>query len=160
MKILLSFLFCVFLFSFCFAQTSVQGKVTVEDTAEDLIGANISFKKNGDFITGVATDFDGNYKINIDPGTYDIVASYIGLSDMQINGIIVKNQQTTFLNITFINKKTSIEDLRCGVFDLRIPLIDKDNTTSGEWIIDENIQRAPFRNLKKLAAGTAGVTSY
>ena len=45
------------------AQTSLVGKITAAETGEDLIGANVILEKNGVFVIGTSTDFNGNYKI-------------------------------------------------------------------------------------------------
>lgn len=144
--------------TFVFAQTAVSGKVTDEESGEELIGANISFKKDGEFISGVATDFDGNYKINIDPGTYDVFTSYIGLPDKQINGVIVKASQTTFLNIKMTSGDGGINIDEIIVTDYKVPLIDKDNTTSGAVITSKQIAKLPSRNISALASNTAGLS--
>ena len=60
------------------AQTSLSGKVTDCTTGEELISANIVIKKIGAFVAGTATDFNGNYSVTLDPGTYDVSVSYIG----------------------------------------------------------------------------------
>ncbi len=144
--------------TFVFAQTAVSGKVTDPETGEELIGANISFKKDGEFITGVATDFDGNYKVNIDPGTYDVISSYIGLPDKQINGVIVKASQTTFLNIEMSTGDGGINIDEIIVTDYKVPLIDKDNTSSGAVITSKQIAKLPSRNISALASNTAGLS--
>ena len=144
--------------TFVFAQTAVSGKVTDPESGEELIGANITFKKNGDFISGVATDFDGNYKINIDPGTYDVITSYIGLPDKQINGVIVKASQTTFLNIEMSSGEGGIDLDVVIVTDYKVPLIDKDNTSSGGVITSKQIAKLPSRNISALASNTAGLS--
>ncbi len=61
-----------------FAQdASIQGKVTDKETNEPIIYGNIALFKDGNLVTGTDTDFDGNYHLsNLDPGTYDVVASY------------------------------------------------------------------------------------
>jgi hypothetical protein len=41
-------------------------------------------------ITGVATPFSGNYKINVDPGTYDVEVSYVGYVSSRCNGVLVR----------------------------------------------------------------------
>ena len=71
-------IFSLLLFaSVAIGQTAIAGKVTdASDNGAELIGANLVFKKNGNFITGVSTDFDGNFKVNLDPGTYDVIVSY------------------------------------------------------------------------------------
>ncbi|MBK7345270.1 MAG: carboxypeptidase regulatory-like domain-containing protein [Saprospiraceae bacterium] len=38
----------------------------------------------------VLTDFDGNYSFsNVNPGTYDVEASYVGLNTQRVTGVVV-----------------------------------------------------------------------
>ena len=52
-------------------------KVTDEETAEELIGANVVVSQNDIVMTGASTDFNGNYSIALDPGEYDVIISYV-----------------------------------------------------------------------------------
>ena len=81
-----------------FAQTSLGGKVTDAETKEELIGANVVLYKGGTYATGTSTDFDGNYKMSIDPGTYDVEFSYIGYSSVKVTGVVVKAGQSNKLD--------------------------------------------------------------
>lgn len=79
LKFILSFL-SVFSFAFsAFAQdATLSGRITEEGYPDDgLIGATI---KVGE--TGVITDFDGNYSIQLAPGSYDVEFSYVGLETL------------------------------------------------------------------------------
>ncbi len=58
-----------------FAQkTTLSGKILDKESKEGLIGANVVVGAG----IGTITDFDGNYTIDLDNGTYEVVASYIG----------------------------------------------------------------------------------
>lgn len=140
-----------------FSQTAVSGKIIDGDTKEELIGANIVFNKNGNFITGTSTDFEGNYKVNIDPGTYDVTISYLGLSDQRIEGVIVKAGQTTSLPIEMGGEGGIVLD-EIIVKGYKVPLIDKDNTTSGGTITSKEIRNLPTKNISALASTTAGLS--
>ncbi len=59
-----------------FAQKfTVSGVVTDATTGEELIGANVYIP---DLAIGAATDANGEYKISVEQGTYQITCSYIG----------------------------------------------------------------------------------
>jgi uncharacterized membrane protein len=93
-------IFSLLLFaSVALGQTAVEGKVTDAETQEELFGANVVFNKNGVFITGTSTDLSGNFKVNLDPGEYDVITSYVGMSDKKITGVLIKAGQTTNLPI-------------------------------------------------------------
>ncbi len=140
------------------SQTSIYGKVTDETTGEELIYANIVLEKNGVYATGASTDFDGNYSIPTDPGTYDVKVSYTGYSDVVITGVLVKAGQGTKLDIK-ISEGVTLDDLDIVVRGYKVPLIEQDNTTQGGTLTSEQIRNLPTKNIAALAAITAGVSS-
>ena len=140
------------------AQTSTSqlyGKITDEETKEGLIGANIVLEKNGVYAAGAATDFDGNFSINVDAGTYDATISYTGYADNKITGILVKSGQNTKLNVE-LNQGLTLDVV--VVKGYVVPLIEQDNTTSGQTITAEQIQNLPTKNVTALAASAAGAS--
>ncbi len=56
----------------------ISGNVADEDGS--LIGATVLIKGT---LKGASTDFDGNYSIDLAPGTYTVIASYIGYSPQE-----------------------------------------------------------------------------
>ena len=91
LTILLLFLGC---FHFSKAQTILSGKVTDEDSREELIAANVIIQQNGVFIAGVSTDFNGNYQIKLEPGNYEITVFLLGYPTHLIKNIIAKDRST------------------------------------------------------------------
>lgn len=66
---------------FAVAQGSgIKGLVTGSSTEEPLIAATIAVGT-----TGTATDFDGTYTYDLDPGTYDVTFSYVGFEDLTLS---------------------------------------------------------------------------
>jgi outer membrane receptor protein involved in Fe transport len=80
------------------AQSSkIAGTIIDQQTQEPLIGVNVSVDSS---ILGAITDFDGKYEINeLSAGTYRLVISYIGYNTKTIEQVVVKEQETTTLNI-------------------------------------------------------------
>ena len=150
----MSFLFVA---SFVFAQTALSGKVIDTELNEELIGANISISKNGVFVTGASTDIDGNYKVNLDPGTYDVEASYTGFPNKKITGVLLAAGQTTTLDFAMEEGGVLLEDVI--VVGYKVPLIEVDKTTSGGVVTSEQIRNLPTRNVNAIAAQTAGLSS-
>ena len=86
----------IFLFSFLiisslvFSQNGiVRGTVIDTDFQDPVPFANILVKETG---TGTTSDFDGNYEIILEEGSYTLQFSYLGyktmeISDVMINGI-------------------------------------------------------------------------
>ena len=74
---------------------SIQGKITDSQTGEALLGANVLLSGTS---IGAATNLDGNYVIqHVEPGTYSVVASYLGYVSKK-EKIIVKDGQHVELN--------------------------------------------------------------
>ena len=76
------------------AQTGqIVGKVADAETGSALPGANIFLKGTS---LGAASDIDGNYFItNVPPGTYDVVAMYIGYENATAQVQVGYNEKVT-----------------------------------------------------------------
>ncbi len=144
--------------SMLFAQTSIQGKVKDVETGEDLIGANVVLNKEGVYAAGTSTDFDGNFSMNVDPGTYDVEVSYIGFPTNRIEGVVVKAGQANRLDVELGGGDGGITLDEVIVKEYKVPLIEQDNTTSGGVITSEQIRNLPTKDISALAASTAGLS--
>ena len=139
------------------AQTSLAGKV-VDGDGEPVIFGNVAIYKGGNLISGTQTDFDGNYSIpSLDPGTYDVETSYVGLQTQRVNGVIVYGGKTNKLDFTMTAGGVNLEEI--VVVDYKVPLIEQDNTTQGKTLTSEDIKNLPTRNINALAATAAGLAS-
>lgn len=156
-RYLLLFFALFFLGGIASAQTSLAGKVTEEDTGEPAFNANITLHKNGNYIGGTISDFDGNYSFsNIDPGTYDVEVSYIGFSPQRIADIQVLAGKAIKLDVK-MSKGVDLEEVI--VVGYKAPLIEQDNTTQGRVITGDDIKNLPTRNINALASTAAGLSS-
>jgi hypothetical protein len=62
-----------------FSQTvSVSGTVVDASTSETIIGANVLYAET----KGTVTDIDGNFYLDLSPGTYTLKVSYVGYEDV------------------------------------------------------------------------------
>ncbi|MEM9545566.1 MAG: carboxypeptidase regulatory-like domain-containing protein [Bacteroidota bacterium] len=156
-RILLFFvLFCVSITSIV-AQTSLEGKVTDAASGEAILFGTVALYKNDVLITGVETDLDGNYFFgDIDPGTYDIEASYIGYTPQKQVGVLVKAGKTNRVNFA-ISEGVLMDAVE--IVEYKVPLIEIDNTTSGATVTAENIRSLPTKSINAIAATTAGISS-
>ncbi|MCP9235969.1 TonB-dependent receptor [Lewinella sp. JB7] len=155
-------LVCAFLFVslLATAQTALAGKVAdVDAGGEPLAFAAVSLLRGGSFVQGTTTDLSGNYFFsNIDPGTYDVEVNYTGYPPTKITGIPVLPGQTNVADIEVSNQGgVNLEVVMVTGYE--VPLIEVDNTTSGQTITAEEIQRLPTRNINQLASITAGAAS-
>lgn len=96
------YLLSLVVFSFMFLTTNAQtGKVSgtvMDGELNDVLPfANISVKNTS---KGATTDFEGDFQLSLEPGTYDIVFSFVGYQTKEITGVIVKEGDNTFVNVT------------------------------------------------------------
>lgn len=136
--------------------SSLKGKVTDEETGEVLIGASVVLSKNGVFVNGAATDFDGNYELMVKPGKYDLKVSYTGYPEKNITEITLFAEQNLSLNISLEYDPNSITI--CGTPDWKIPLIEMENTTSGNTITSDQIRNQSIKEIKELIINTPGIS--
>ena len=139
------------------SQTSLEGKVTDATTGEALIFANVVLFRNGNLIVGTQSDLDGNYSFSsIDPGTYDVEASYTGFPTQRQTGVVALAGKSITLDFKldagFVLNPIEIKEYR-------VPLIEKDNTTQGRITTAEQIKNLPVKTIQGIAASTAGVSS-
>ena len=136
-------------------QGRLKGKVT-DETGQPVSFANIVLEKGGTMIGGATSDFDGNYDINpIPPGTYDLKATFVGYNNYVLNGIIIPANKITDWNIKMTSGAISLNEVT--VIDYEVPLISKDNTTSGASITAEEIAKLPNRSASGVASTVGGV---
>ncbi|NNE27245.1 MAG: TonB-dependent receptor plug domain-containing protein [Saprospiraceae bacterium] len=154
--------FTLFILSFLFvgtaiAQTSLQGKITEEETGEAVLFATIALYKNDVLITGTESDFDGNYFFSdIDPGTYDVEVSFIGLQTQRVQGIVAKAGKVNIADVEMKEEGVLIDVVEIVAYE--VPLVEFDNTTQGKSLTSENIQALPLKNISAIAATTAGIS--
>ncbi len=98
-----SLLFFLFFAPICiFGQTTLKGTVTEQSTSIPLPGVNILIKGT---TTGTATDFDGNYQINVNNGDV-ILFSYVGYNPVEIT---YTGQPT--LNIQLVENTAQLDEV-------------------------------------------------
>ncbi|MEL7159907.1 MAG: carboxypeptidase regulatory-like domain-containing protein, partial [Bacteroidota bacterium] len=143
-----------------YAQTALSGKVIDIDAENDpLPYATVQLFKDDVFYQGATTDLDGNYYFsNIDPGTYDLQVDYTGYPPTKLTGIPVKAGQTNFADVEVSSDGGVALDV-VVVTGFKVPLIEQDNTTSGQTVTSEQIRNLPTRNINQIASITAGASS-
>ncbi|MFZ9943539.1 MAG: carboxypeptidase-like regulatory domain-containing protein, partial [Bacteroidia bacterium] len=140
-----------------FAQTgAIKGKVLDKTTKEPLPFANVIVEINGSQAGGAQTDFDGNFNIKpLQPGRYNIKASFVGYTAVEITGVLVSADKITFQDL--LMGKGAVDITAIDVTAYKNPIIDKGNPSTQTTITQEEIKVAPTRDVKSVAATTAGV---
>ena len=106
-------LFTLLVFSlFClvgFSQTGVvTGKVYDAEFNHLLPFANIVVKNT---TTGTTSDFDGNYELELDPGTYVLVYSFVGYQPKEITDIVIESNKEVTINVTLNPSSESLDEV-------------------------------------------------
>lgn len=141
------------------AQTTIEGKVKDVETGEPIVLGAVSLFRNGVLIVGTETDLDGNYFIsNVQPGTYEMEASYIGYASQRLTGIVIQAGKTNRINFG-ISDDAQLLDLGVEIKAYKVPLIEIDNTTQGAVVTAEKIRALPTKQINAIAATAAGISS-
>lgn len=134
---------------------TLKGTITDADSGEPLPFVNVILMSNGNQVTGGNSDFDGVYTIKpVDPGTYDVLFSYVGYNSKQVSGVKVNANKITFLDAT-LSSGIQLEEVE--VVEYKTPLIDKDGGASGGTVTKDDIAKMPGRSAASIATTVAGV---
>jgi hypothetical protein len=142
-----------------FSQTgSIQGKILDIETKEPIPFANVAVFSGGSLLTGATSDFDGRYAVrSLTPGNYSVRASFVGYQTKEIANLVVRADQITFEDIELKATTETLETVE--VVEYKIPLISKDQTTSGATLTSEEIEKMPNRSAQSIATTVGGVYS-
>lgn len=75
-------------------QGKIRGTVFDEKTGETLVGVTVVVKGT---TTGTATDLDGQFSLDVNPGTYELQISYISYQTLNVSAITVKADDVALL---------------------------------------------------------------
>jgi hypothetical protein len=137
-----------------FSQGAIKGKLIDKNTKEGIPFANVVALVNGSLVAGANSDINGEFIIKpLNPGKYDLKATFVGYQPQQVNGVTVSVDKTTYQNLEL---STGVQLTGVNIVDFKEPLIDPD-TKSGGTITREEFQAMPSKNINSVAATTAGV---
>lgn len=124
----------------------ISGKVTDAATGEPLPGVNVIVV---DTQLGTATDLSGDYFIaNLQIGTYDVRATYIGYDTLTVAGVVVGPNATAQVDFELQEATLQIEG---GVtVTAERPLVERDNTTSVTRLRAEEVAYKPTTELTQV----------
>jgi len=135
--------------------TVLSGKIS-DDSGEALIGASIKVQKGAELIRGAITDYNGDYRIVLDPGNYDVEVTYTGYQTSKITGVRVIVNTLNTLDVTLVSGNVLGE---VTVTAFKVPLIEQDKTQGGQTLTSEQIRNLPTRSVNAIVATTAGVSA-
>ena len=141
------------------ATGEIKGVVVSDETGETLIGASVWVYYGGNMI-GTATDLDGKFTIKpLQPGTYSVIASSLGMSKTTINNVEVKPDKINFMDTISLRDSTMKEVIIVGN---QIKLIDPEEpsfVTISEMQIKTIANARDPKTLMTLASDGAITTS-
>lgn len=92
-----------------FAQKgTLRGKIIDAENGETLIGAAVAIEGT---TTGTITDFDGNYSIELDPGTYNVTYSFISYEKKKITQVEIKDGEVTIVDVNLGQADLQLDEI-------------------------------------------------
>jgi outer membrane receptor protein involved in Fe transport len=155
----------VLLVSICAFRASGQtaaGEITggVEDakSKEPLPGVVIQVSQGGIPKGGTVSDIDGHFSIKpIDPGTYDVTASYVGYNQTKITSVVVTADKKTGLkfDLEIATSKTTLGPV--NVVGYRVPLVDSFSPGANNTYGHDQIEKLPTHSVATVVSYSGGV---
>ncbi len=144
-----------------FSQTgsgTLKGKIVDKQTKEPISFANIVVEVGGVQVGGSTSDFDGNFQIKpVPPGRVDLKASFVGYKPFMYKGVIIMPDKITFQDLELETSTTTLQEIE--VVEYKVPLISKDQTTSGGTVTSEEISKMANKSATAVATTVGGVTT-
>ena len=138
------------------AQTTgkITGTVTDAATGEAIPGVNVLIEGTS---LGTATNFDGEFTmIGMRPGSYTIIASFIGYATQRVEGVRVNVDLTTTVNIELGEEVFEGEEV---VVTADAVLVRRDLTSSEFRVTSETIESLPVQEVGDILSAQAGITT-
>lgn len=106
-KKILFIVIAIGLHNFAIAQQGfLRGKIIDAENGEELFGTTIVVKGT---TNGTTADFDGNYSLPLNPGTYTISYSFVSYLTKEVTDIVIKSGEVTNINIDMVTDNQQLE---------------------------------------------------
>ncbi|MFN8302786.1 MAG: von Willebrand factor type A domain-containing protein [Saprospiraceae bacterium] len=132
--------------------TVLTGKVS-DEKGEALIGASVKVLQNETLVRGTVTDYNGEYRLSLDPGVYDVEFAYTGYKPNRIAGVQVISGQINFLN-TAMTEGTVLSEV--VITEYKVPLIQQDQTSAGQTLTTGSVWPASASGSGKVRGNRSG----
>ncbi len=125
------------------------------DNTEPIVGPSVKLFQNGKLIKTIITDMDGNFKIELLPGKYDLMANYTGFSTFKLGKLEIKAMYKTDI---LINLEGGILLDEVLVTSPTIKIMKRDFASGGQTLTSEQISSRPSKSKarKEKAKSRAG----
>ncbi len=138
------------------AQTTGQLSGTIRDarTGETIIGASVLVEGT---TRGASTNIDGEYRIiGVRPGSYTLIASYIGYKTTRLEGVRVNVDLTTTADFDLEDEGITTEEV---IVTANSELVRRDLTSSEFRVTSESIDALPVQEVGDILNTQAGITT-
>ena len=98
----------LFITNSIFATGIIRGTVIDSSNGEPVMSANVIIEGTK---IGTATDFDGNYSLQVTAGTYTVVISSLGYNTIKIENTIINDNEVKSLDITIDPSNLQLEEI-------------------------------------------------
>ncbi len=155
-KLLFTFGIMLAISGIAYSQGTLRGKVT-DDNGNALPFVNIVILKDGLKQTGgTSSGDDGTYQIKpIDPGKYDIIATFQGFAKYNVKGVSIGNG----FNVVDIKMQSTTTVLKTVDIIWEREMIEPGKLESGDKFGADEFAKMPTRTAEGAAAQGAGVQS-
>jgi outer membrane receptor protein involved in Fe transport len=138
----------------------ISGRV-LDEKGEALPGASVKVLETGN---STQTSVDGGYLLNLQPGTYTLVFSYISFQTQRVTGVVVTESKNTPLNISLKTDAKALNEVvvsaeykKASVAGLLARQKNASEVSNG--ISAEEISRTPDKNLGESLKRISGVST-
>jgi outer membrane receptor for ferrienterochelin and colicin len=87
---------------------TVRGMIYDDTSGETILFGNVQVEETG---IGTTSDLDGAYSIELEPGSYTLIFSYLGFSDLKVSGVVVTPGEITGLDIRLQEESEMIDEV-------------------------------------------------
>lgn len=94
------------------AQTgTISGRVTDAETGEPLQGASVQVRSGGADVAGAPSGEDGEFRFEVDAGTYSVVVTLLGYETRRMDGIRVAGGETRTVTVALIERAVALNPI-------------------------------------------------
>lgn len=140
----------------------ITGKIIDTKLADVVIGATVKLDEGSQ---GATSDLDGNFQIQKVPvGTHKITISYLGFATKTIEGITVKEGQSSIVDVPMEEAQSTVLQDVVIVAKVQqsgqtaLTLLQKNSATVADGISSETIRRTPDRTTGEVIRRVSGAT--
>lgn len=160
MKIIISGIFLI-IASFCYSQSgTIKGTINDGELNDVLPFANISVKNT---TKGATSDFDGDYELKLEEGTYDLVFSFVGYQTKEITDVTVEPNNTTIVNVTLNAAAGNLDEVIVTTTARRnteqsVLRLQKESSVLMDGLSSESMQTSGASNVASAVKRVPGVS--